>query len=212
MGNLNSARRKLNEKSVWIAQEVERKRIEIAKEFVKERAKTDIEFAKDILKYVGEVLPEDIKKIAQEAIQKDDIEKNQEAIKDSVAFKREQLDAAGLSPVVLDKTNAIPDGCKPFISDGGCSTVDVPKEDLLKALEIASERQTKRLEEAGLLPEKECCGGECGCHNKHPNEEPSSSMEDMNLGDGFVLVQSDGGGPILVHETEHPNYLKDGGS
>jgi len=75
MGHSRSAKRGLNEKNVWIAQDVERKRNDLAKEFVKERIKTDAEFAKDVLKAVGEILPEEFKKTAEETIAREAISK-----------------------------------------------------------------------------------------------------------------------------------------
>lgn len=68
MGNLRSLKRNLNEKYVWIAQEVQRKKIELAKKFVEDRVKTDAKFAKDVLAAVGENLPAEIKKSAEETI------------------------------------------------------------------------------------------------------------------------------------------------
>jgi len=35
-------------------------------------------------------------------------------------------------------------------------------------------------------------------------------LDDVPLGDGFVAVQSDGGGQIIVNETEVPGYPRDG--
>ena len=71
MGNLRSPKRKLNEKNVWIAQEVQRKKIDLAKKFVEERIKADAEFAKDVLAAVGENLPAEIKKLAEETVAKE---------------------------------------------------------------------------------------------------------------------------------------------
>jgi len=68
MSKSKSAGRKLDEKRVWIAQKVAQKRNELAKEMVKERIKTDAKFASEVLKSLGELLPEDFKKIAQETI------------------------------------------------------------------------------------------------------------------------------------------------
>ncbi len=42
-------------------------------------------------------------------------------------------------------------GLKPYLPDGGCKYVDVPKEELLKTLEKLSEQQTERLKKAGLI-------------------------------------------------------------
>ena len=71
MGNSRSAKRKLNQNYVWTAKRVEQKKVELAKKFVEERAKTDSEFAKDLLKFIGEGLPPEIKKIAEETITKE---------------------------------------------------------------------------------------------------------------------------------------------
>lgn len=68
MGNLRSFRRKLNEKNVWVANEVQRKKVELAKKFVEDKVKTDADFARDVLAAVGENLPADIKKSAEETI------------------------------------------------------------------------------------------------------------------------------------------------
>ena len=68
MGTFRSLKRKLNAENVWIAQEVAEKRKEIAKAFVEERVKKDVEFAQDVLKAVGENLPENIRKAAEETI------------------------------------------------------------------------------------------------------------------------------------------------
>jgi peptide subunit release factor 1 (eRF1) len=69
MGTFRSLRRKLNAEKVWIAQEVAEKRKEIEKMLVEERVKKDVEFAKDVLKAVGDNLPEHIKKTAEETIE-----------------------------------------------------------------------------------------------------------------------------------------------
>lgn len=87
MGALRSLRKKLNAEKVWIAQQVAEKRTEIVKGFVAERVKTDLEFAQDVLKAVGENLPEEIKKSAEETIKNGpQIPKNEkQEIVDSVA-------------------------------------------------------------------------------------------------------------------------------
>ena len=68
MGNTRSLRRKLNAEKVFIAEQVAQKRTELVKKFVEERVKTDVEFASDVLKAVGDALPENIKKIAEETV------------------------------------------------------------------------------------------------------------------------------------------------
>ena len=41
-----------------------------------------------------------------------------------------------------------------------------------------------------------------------PIEIPSN--EDINLGDGFIATQSDGGGMVIVPETYFPDFPRDG--
>lgn len=253
MSSLSSSKRKLNAKSVWIAQEVQRKKLEIAKQFVEEKVRTDAEFAKDVLTAVGDNLPPELKKAAEETVARElnkvvNLPKRttEELLKkwnacetvENIDPKTAVILESQPTPLI-DKTQPLPEGAKPYIADGGCSAVDVPKEELLKALEVASERQTEILKEAGLLTEehiqksiaayeasglvnaspseeKECCGHQCGCHMRPSDEEMMRPMaddvplDDVPLGDGFIAVQSDGGGRIIVHETEHPNYLRDG--
>lgn len=65
---MRSLRRKLNADKVFIAEQVAQKRVEIVKKFVEERVKTDAEFAADVLKAVGEDLPENIRELAEETL------------------------------------------------------------------------------------------------------------------------------------------------
>ena len=82
MGTFRSLRRKLNAEKVWIAQQVTEKRTEIVKAFVEERVKEDAEFAQDVLNAVGENLPENIKKTAEETIKNHTKEKLMAETKD----------------------------------------------------------------------------------------------------------------------------------
>lgn len=91
MGNLNSARRKLNAKSVNFAQQVEKKKLDLAKEFVKERVQKDAEFARDVLKAVGDLLPEDIKKLAQATIKNDAKKVNEEHYKNEIELSAKAI-------------------------------------------------------------------------------------------------------------------------
>lgn len=68
MGTFRSLRRKLNAEKVFIAEKVAQKRTELVKAFVEERVKKDAEFAQDVLNAVGENLPENIKKAAEETV------------------------------------------------------------------------------------------------------------------------------------------------
>lgn len=68
MSSLSSFKRKLNAKRTWIATEVQRKKTELAQKFVEEKVKTDPEFARDVLTAVGDNLPPDIKKAAEETV------------------------------------------------------------------------------------------------------------------------------------------------
>jgi len=158
MSKLKSLGRKLKLNSVNSAIMVHDKRRELAFNMIRERVATDKEFATDVLHAAGDTIPKDIKEIAEKTVMQDDILKNQEAIKSYVAEKRKQLD--GFASIIddgepdghgyvinhADELKAL--GCK---TNEGCSPVDVPKEELLKTLEIASENQAKRLKAGGLL-------------------------------------------------------------
>lgn len=68
MGTLRTLSRKLKQKNVWFAKKISKERNEILKSLVEERVKTDYEFAQDVLKAVGNDLPENIKKAAEETV------------------------------------------------------------------------------------------------------------------------------------------------
>ena len=68
MGNLRSAKRKLRQDKVWIAEDTQHQRIKIMQTVIAERAAKDVEFAKDLIKAVGENLPPAIRKTAEETI------------------------------------------------------------------------------------------------------------------------------------------------
>jgi rubrerythrin len=68
MSKLKSMARKLDRYRVMLAQETERQRIEVAKKVIKERVEKDLEFAQDVLKAVGNNLPAEIKKAAEETV------------------------------------------------------------------------------------------------------------------------------------------------
>jgi hypothetical protein len=180
MSNSTKARRRLNPNAVNFARQVEQKKTDLAKQFVKDRVEKDAKFAHDVLKVLGDLLPEDIKKLAHQTIAADESHGYVFPSKEDI---QKEMDTKGL---------------KPFAPDGGCSMVDVPKEELLKSLEISSEKQKQRLDEAfsnenikktialyeksrmGVITESEftetpcepleeqnkgCCGGHCGCHD-----------------------------------------------
>lgn len=106
MGAARSLRRKLNAEKVWVAQEVAQKRTEIVKMFVEERVKQDAEFAADVLKAVGDALPENIKKAAEETVKNGPRETLEEETKrlydkwkDTAVFDRE-TDPSLMTPIV----------------------------------------------------------------------------------------------------------------
>lgn len=68
MGTLRTLSRKLKQENVWFAKKISKERNEILKSLVEERVKTDYEFAQDVLKAVGNDLPENIKKAAEETV------------------------------------------------------------------------------------------------------------------------------------------------
>lgn len=91
MGTFRSLRRKLNAEKVWIAQQVTEKRNEIVKAFVEERVKKDAEFAQDVLNAVGENLPENIKKAAEETIKNGPQVEKQEVVDSIIESISHQL-------------------------------------------------------------------------------------------------------------------------
>jgi len=70
MSKLRSAKRRLKQDKIWIAEETQHQKIKFFQQAIAERVKTDVEFAKDVLKAVGENLPSAIKKAAEESIAK----------------------------------------------------------------------------------------------------------------------------------------------
>lgn len=141
MGNLRSAKRQLKKRNVWIAQEVEVQRVKLAQKAVEERCKKDAEFAADVLKAVGENLPQEIKDVAEETIKRETLVKSLEV-------------ASDFNPEVTD-------------AELQTAADDAVKEDL-----------------------KPIIGGD--------------------LTHEMVPVQTDGGGEILVHPTQLPDYPRDG--
>lgn len=68
MGNLRKLKRGINIGRVHMAERVAYERIENAKKIVVERASKDAEFAADLIKAVGDNLPSNIKKVAEDCI------------------------------------------------------------------------------------------------------------------------------------------------
>ena len=71
MSTLRKLKRNLNERNVWIAKKVEQEKTEIAKKLIEERVEKDADFARDVLKALGENIPEKLKKSAEETIAKE---------------------------------------------------------------------------------------------------------------------------------------------
>ena len=86
MGSLRTAQRKLKEKNVWIAQETEKQKIKFFQRLVEEKVKKDAEFAKDVLAAVGENLPEEIKKAAEETVAKENLKEREPNLAEADAF------------------------------------------------------------------------------------------------------------------------------
>jgi hypothetical protein len=100
MGNTRSLRRKLNAEKVFIAEQVAQKRTEIVKKFVEERVKKDAEFASDVLKAVGDALPENIKKIAEETIKNSKTEAVVKKWGNTGLFDQEEINPSLMKPIV----------------------------------------------------------------------------------------------------------------
>lgn len=77
MSTLGRFRKKLKLDKVWMAEQVAYERVALARQVVKERCEKDAEFAKDVLKAVGESLPQEIKEVAEATIAKDQAKENQ---------------------------------------------------------------------------------------------------------------------------------------
>ena len=68
MSQLRSAKRRLKQNKIWVAQETQHEKIKFFQQAIAERVKQDVEFAKDVLKAVGDNLPPDIRKAAEDKI------------------------------------------------------------------------------------------------------------------------------------------------
>ena len=105
MGAVRSLRRRLNAEKAFIADKVAEKRVELVKKFVEERVKKDSEFAAEILKVVGDSLPETIKKEAEETVKngpRQTEEKNPivEKWEKTGIFERKETDPSLMTPIV----------------------------------------------------------------------------------------------------------------
>jgi ribosomal protein L31E len=80
MGKLRSIKRKLKLDKVQMAEQVQYERVKLAKKMVEERVKVDSEFAQDVINAVGENLPSEIRKFAEESIAKSRENKSTEII------------------------------------------------------------------------------------------------------------------------------------
>ena len=68
MGNLKSAKRKLKQYSVLLAVETHNQKIELVKTMLEDRIGKDATFAKEILKEIGDVLPDNLKIAAEKKV------------------------------------------------------------------------------------------------------------------------------------------------
>lgn len=109
MGTFRSLRRKLNAEKVWVAQEVAEKRNEIVKAFVEERVKEDAEFAQDVLNAVGENLPENIKKAAEETIKNAKTEAVVKKWEKTGIFAGKETDPSLMTPIVESQAKELLD-------------------------------------------------------------------------------------------------------
>lgn len=76
MGNIRSYKRNLQIDKVHYAEETHMARKQFEQQVVKERVEKDAEFAKDVIQAVGDNLPADIKKSAEECIAKSVVTEN----------------------------------------------------------------------------------------------------------------------------------------
>ena len=68
MSKLRSFKRHLDPAKVWLANHVAEDRIKNARQVVLDRAKKDAEFAAEVLKVVGDNLPEEIKEACEASV------------------------------------------------------------------------------------------------------------------------------------------------
>lgn len=118
MGTFRSLRRKLNAEKVFIAEQVAQKRTEIVKAFVEERVKKDAEFAQDVLNAVGENLPENIKKAAEETIKNHTKEKLMAETKDLYKKWKDVRIIDSINPDASLMTPIVESRAKELLNDG----------------------------------------------------------------------------------------------
>lgn len=180
------AARNLDPVRVQMALKVQRAKHELAMKMVAERVQKDAEFAADVLKIGGEFLRQDIKKSAQETVEK----AKTQAIAD-------RWDKTGLldgnahtgSHAIFIESQETPEAVKNALSQGvilhqsGKTTV-MQKDDpnLPDGIKIAIEAV---------------------------ENEPIKLIQETPQG-AIYSMPRDGGGESIVHETELPDFPRDG--
>ena len=142
MGKMKSAMRKLDPVRVQMAQKVQAAKHELAMKMVAERVKTDADFAADVLKVAGEGLRPEIRKDAEETIER---------------LKANMERAGGIG-------NAV--GLAVLNNDGKLPEALLPSPERMKeaATEFCAENAAELLKASN--PSNEQCGGEgCLCQN-----------------------------------------------
>jgi hypothetical protein len=138
MGKSRTAGRKLDPVRVQMAQRTQLAKHELAMKMVAERVKVDAEFAADVLKVAGEGLRPEIRKDAEETIER---------------LKANMEHAGGIGNAIglhVMKHGSLPESMKAVPVNVPIETVDVSKEKLQETLETLSQNQAEKLKEAGL--------------------------------------------------------------
>ena len=115
-----------------------------------------------------------------------------------VVLERAQKDAAFAADVLKAVGENLPkeirEACEASVAASKVTTIKVDESGLDQV--TMAEKVAQIEQEAVLIePKTTCCGGGCGCGD---------------LTHTMVPVQTDGGDVILVHETDLPDYPRDG--
>ena len=200
MSKLKSFSRKLNPQKVWFANQVAEERLKVARQVVLERAQKDAEFAADVLKAVGENLPKEIKEACEKSVEDDKIKKLEEKW-----AKTGLLDAANTD---INPTPSI------IVESQKYQPIDLDKE----ANRVFAEefKEQKDRENGVTITEEEKKTLEDARASAVPSKvfqlksDDESFLTEGDLTYKMVPVQTDGGGTILVNETETLDYPRDG--
>ena len=133
---MRKAKRHLQQDKVWMAEEVQHRRIKKIQEVLSERVKKDANLAKEMLDAIGKVLPPELRKDAEE----------------SVAKAKANIDAEAAEKLESVKNALIDKWEKTGLLDGKMST----DEECKKAIIIESQEKVHILEPTVEQAGKDC--------------------------------------------------------